>query len=305
MIRQIKVGEVDLIDPIMTKFGQESDIALPPNFVERIKSSVKDGKTFLYGAFTENNKLEGIGAFGSISKRMSFVYSRGNSELDLQLIDTIFRNHSACNSYLGAAGPWVSAAISNRLVEHGFRKLDRAYMTLDRNSIIALERPVLTGNMEIELYDSSQINELSELIFKGNDGHIDQIVFPNFFGTTELCKELIENIENNVYGEYKKPYSWLLRENNKLVGACLMTIRNRGDTGYIPDIVIDPEYQGRGLGKAILIHSMKELLSGESDIAKIGLDVTLENNARFLYQSLGYETVNEYSMYTWLNKKND
>jgi ribosomal protein S18 acetylase RimI-like enzyme len=115
----------------------------------------------------------------------------------------------------------------------------------------------------------------------------------------------MKNIVNNVYGEYKEPYSWLLRENGKLVGACIMTIRNKGDTGYIPDIVIDPEYQGKGLGKTILIHSMKEILKGEPDIVKVDLDVTMENNARFLYISLGYEKIREYSMYTWINKKND
>ncbi|MHA1135720.1 MAG: GNAT family N-acetyltransferase [Candidatus Thorarchaeota archaeon] len=301
MIRKIKEDELELIDPIMTKLGQDADSGVPPNFMERMKSAVEEGKAFVYGSFTDNNNLNGIGMYGNVSNRLSFVYAEGNPELEVQLVDTIFNNHSSNNPYVGAAGPWVTETISKRLVELGFRKLNRAYMTLDRKSVEALEDPLLSEDMELEVYHYSQIDELSQLVFRSNDGHIDQIVFPNFFGTIKQCKELIENIEKDVYGDYKEPYSWLLRDNGKLIGACLMTIRNKGDAGYIPDIVIDPDYQGKKLGKAILIHSMKEILAGEPDIVKIDLDVTLENNARFLYKSVGFQSILEYSMYTWLN----
>ncbi len=304
MIRKIKDDELDVIDPIITKFSQESD-SVPPNFAETVKTSVKDGKAFLYGAFTDNNNLNGIGLFGNVSKRLSFVYASGNADLEIELIDTIFNTHSDECQYIHAGGPSVTEAISHHLVELGFRKLDRAYMTLSRKAVEAIDNPELSDGMKLEVYDNSKIDELSNVVFNSNDGHIDQIVFPNFFGTIENCKALIVNIEKSVYGEYKKPYSWLLIENNQIIGACFMTIRNKGDTGYIPDIVIDPDYRGKGLGKAVLIHSMKEILAGESDIVKIDLDVTLENNATFLYKSLGYETIREYSMYTWLNKENN
>ncbi|MGY5859983.1 MAG: GNAT family N-acetyltransferase [Candidatus Thorarchaeota archaeon] len=305
MIRKIKDDELELIDPLISKFGQESDSNVPPNFIESVKTSVKEGKAFVYGAFADNNNLNGFGMFGNVSKRLSFVYAGGNSEIENELINTIFKKHSSDNPYIHAGGPSVTEAISKHLVSIGFRKLDRAYMTLDRKSGEALEIPDIPEEMELEVYNDAHIDELAEAMFKGNDGHIDQIVFPNFFSTVESCKQLIENIENNVYGEYKEAYSWLIRENGKLIGACLMTIRNKGDTGYIPDIVIDPDYRGRGLGKALLIHSMKEIFDVEPDIVKIDLDVTLENNARFLYKSVGYETIREYSMYTWLNKGND
>jgi len=305
MIREITVDEVDIIDPIMSKLGQEIDSRVPPNFLEMLKTSIKDGKSFLYGAFTDNNNLNGIGVFGNVSKRISVLYAEGNSDIEKELLDTIFTHHSTDSPFMGAGGPWVTESIGNYLVSLGFRKLDRAYMTLDRNSIEDLETPVQSAEIEYEIFNESHVEELAQLMFKGNDGHIDQIVFPNFFGTINDCRELIKNIMNNVYGEYKEPYSWLLRKNGKLVGACLYTIRNNGDTGYIPDIVVDPEYQGQGLGKAMLIYTMKELLKGEPDIVKVDLDVTLENNARFLYKSIGYENVHESSIYVWLNKSNN
>lgn len=302
MIRTIKEDELELIDPIITKFGQESDSGIPPKFIETVKSSVKEGKAFVYGAFADNNSINGIGMFGNVSKRLSFVYAAGNADLEVELVDTLFNIHSHDCSMIHTGGPWVTEVISNHLVQLGFRKLDRAYMTLDRKSVEAFDSPVLAENMSFEVYANPHIDELSQVVFKSNDGHIDQIVFPNFFGTPADCKTLIENIEKNVYGEYKEPYSWLLRENGLLIGACLMTIRNKGDTGYIPDIVVVPEHRGKGLGKAILIHSMKEIVAGEPDIVKVDLDVTLENDARFLYKSVGFKNVREYSMYSWVNE---
>lgn len=174
-------------------------------------------------------------------------------------------------------------------------------MTLERASIESARLPELSENMKFEIYNESQREEISRVILKANEGEIDQIVFPHFFGTLENCKKLVEDIEKNVYGEYEKAFSWILRNDDQIISTCLMTIRNNGDTGYIPDIVIDPDYQGKGLGKALLIHSMKKIIDGEPDIVKVDLDVTLENNARFLYKSVGFKNVREYSMYNWMN----
>jgi N-acetylglutamate synthase-like GNAT family acetyltransferase len=302
MIKEIPADMLDTIDPLINRFLEKSaEGQAPPNFLDLVKTSVSEGKAFLYGAYSDDDLLQGIGIFGNVSKRLSFVYASGNVDLEIELIDSIFNNHSSDCPYIHAGGPSVTEAISHHLIQIGFRKLDRAYMTLSRKSIEDIDNPELSDGMKYEVYDNSQIDELSKVVFISNEGNIDQIVFPNFFGTIKDCKTLIENIENNVYGEYKKPYSWLLIEENRIIGACLMTIRNKGDTGYIPDIVIDPNYRGKGLGKMLLIHSMKKIIVGEPDIVKVDLDVTLENDARFLYNSLGFKKLREYSMYTWVN----
>jgi len=302
MIKEIPTEMVDTIGPLINRFREKSaETQMPPNYMDLVKTSVSQGKSFLYGAYSDDGLLLGIGIFGNVSKRLSFVYASGNEDLEIELINAIFNNHSSDCSYIHAGGPSVTEASSHHLIEIGFRKLDRAHMTLGRKSIEDIDNPQLSDGMKYEVYDNSQIDELSQVVLNSNEGNIDQIVFPNLFGTVENCKTLIENIENNVYGEYKKPYSWLLIEDNRIIGACLMTIQNKGDTGYIPDIVIDPNYRGKGLGKMLLIHSMKKIIDGEPDIVKVNLDVTLENDARFLYKSVGYETVREYSMYTWVN----
>lgn len=303
MIHRISSDSVDIIDPLLTKMKERmGDNALPPNFVDQLKTSVSGGKSFLYGASDDGGELLGIGLWGDVSKRITLVFVIDNPEIERKLVQEIFDKHSKECDTVMAAGAWVTAAISEQLVNIGFDKLDRAQMTLPREQIEAIDDIELPIDMKYEVYNEKLRDEVSRLVFKANDEHIDQLVFPNFFGSVEACVNLIENIEKSVYGEYKEPYSWILMNKNSLVGACFMTIRNEGKVGYIPDIAIDPAYQGKGLGKAILIHSMKMLLQGEQKMEAIDLDVTLRNNARFLYTSLGFETVREYSVYAW--KKN-
>ncbi len=304
MIRIISGDTLDTIGPFVDRLREKSaeGQAPPPNFTELIKKSVSEGKTFLYSAYSDDDQLLGIGMFGDVSKRISFVFADGDQDLEIKLVDEIFDNHSKDCSSVAAAGPWITEVISNHLTKIGFRKFNRAYLSLERADIESARQPELFEDMKFEMYNESQRDEVSKILFKANDGFVDQIVFPHFFSTLETCNKVVSDIENSVYGEYKEPFSWILRNNGQIIGICLMSIRNNGDTGYIPYIVIDPDYQGKGLGRSLLIHSMKKIIDGEPDIVKVDLDVTLENDAKFLYKSVGFKNVREYSMYNWVNE---
>jgi ribosomal protein S18 acetylase RimI-like enzyme len=63
--------------------------------------------------------------------------------------------------------------------------------------------------------------------------------------------------------------------------------------------VIEPEIRGMGLGKALLVLSINRQLVFDSTIIEVGLDVTLSNPAIKLYESIGFEKVSDWSLYTW------
>jgi GNAT superfamily N-acetyltransferase len=297
MIREITSDHIEDIRPIFDRLREErSD--LPENFLNQIKESVSKDRSSLYAKFNENGSVSGFGLFGKVSGRISLVFSEGDQELEKELVSVLFDRFSKEYNYIVTGGPWLSKSLIDYILSIGFIKHDRAYMTLPREKVETLPEPELPGGMTFNVYGESNREEVSSLIFTCNDGHIDQDVFPEFFGTPEACLRLLENIEANRYGVYKDGQSWLLNSNETNIGACFLTIRN-GDTGYIPDIAIEPEFRGKGLGKALLIHSMKRQVESEEEMTKVDLDVTLSNNARFLYESLGFDIVREYSMYTW------
>ena len=296
MIRQIDDDQLDEIDPIIDRVQQQ--IPLPENFADQIKDSVRRDRSCILGYFSEDGSLQGVSLFGKVSSRISFAFADGDLEIENELVSSIFEKFKTEFSYMTTGGPWISDEMHKHILNLGFKEFKRAYKSLPRQDIEALEEPNLPEGMEFEVYMSEVKEEIAELMFLGNDGHVDQDVFPDFFGSKEDCQRLIENIEASRYGEYKDSSSWILRDKGKAIGACFMTIRN-GEAGYIPDIVIDPSYRGRGLGKAVQVHSMKRQTESEPNITKMDLDVTLNNTARFLYDSLGFETVREYTMYTW------
>lgn len=299
MIREFEATKLDDIDPIITRFiEQAEENTVPPDFGEQVKTAVSKDRACLYGEYDENDSLRGIGLFGKVSSRISFVFADGNQKIEQKLVSRLFDIFSKERSFITTGGAWIDDAMSQHILKIGFDRHDREHMTLARVEIEKLPEPELPADMVFEVYTESHRDEIADLVFRGNEGHVDQDVFPDFFGTPKDCKRLLENIENNRYGDYKEQSSWILRHDDTAIGVCLMTIRG-GETGYIPDIVIEPSYRGRGLGKAILVYSMKRQAESEASMDKINLDVTLSNNAYYLYQSLGFQTIREYTMYTW------
>ncbi len=301
MIKPIDEDKLDDIDPIIDRMKEQNPI--PDNFAEQIKTAVSKDRGCILGYYSEDASLLGVSFFGKISKRISFTFADGDFDIEKELVSSLIDEFKNEFSYMTTGGPWIADEMEEHLLGLGFKGFRRAYRTLPKADAEALEEPSLPEGMHFEVYTPEAKEEIAELMFISNEGHVDQDVFPDFFGSREDCQRLIDNIVANRYGEYKESSSWILRDNEKAIGACFMTIRN-GEAGYIPDIVIDPDYRRRGLGKAIQVHSMKRQIESEPSITKIDLDVTLSNNARFLYDSLGFETVRENTMYTWRKKWN-
>ena len=300
MIKEVDFETIDDIGPLIDRYKEKfRESSISENFLEQIKTSVSDGRSGLFGAYDKDQNLKGIGLFGKASARILLIYADGNVGIEKQLISELCNEFLGEYSYVATGGswiPWISAFLSQHLVDIGFVKYNRAYMTIARDQIESLAEPALPNGMSFEPYISAKRDEISELTFRGNNGTVDQDVFPDFFGSRENCVRLVENTEEGRYGLYKEGASWILRYGTAATGACFMTIRNE-DTGYISDIVIDPDNRGKGLGRDLIVHSMKQLLESESCISNIELDVTLSNTARYLYESLGFRTAETYAMY--------
>lgn len=299
MIREIKKDHLDGIDSVINRYRElRNDDSIPENFEEQLKAAVASDRACIYGGYLEDGILEGIAFFVKASKRINFVFADCNIDIERRLFSALFERFKNDYSHITTGGRWISKELSEHIVEIGFAKYDRMSMTLSKRSIENLAESELSKEMSFEPYSPNLRDEISHLVFEGTNGHVDQNVFPDFFSSVEDCKRLLENIESNRFGDYRESSSWILYNNGIAIGVCFMTIRN-GDTGYIPDIVVKDEFRGKGLGKAILVQSMKRLIESEPALTKVDLDVTLSNNAKYLYISLGFEKVLEHSTYTW------
>ena len=100
-------------------------------------------------------------------------------------------------------------------------------------------------------------------------------------------KRSLETIEKSMRNS--SCYGVYLDEGKKLVGFARV-ISDDATTYYLCDVVIDPAYRGRGLGKALVSH----IVSLPEYAGLRGLLLT--KDAHGLYEQFGFETVNGRAM---------
>ena len=97
----------------------------------------------------------------------------------------------------------------------------------------------------------------------------------------------IEQIEESMASSFC--YGLFLAEEERLVGFARV-ISDLATTYYLCDVIIDPEYQHQGFGKALVSHIVSlpqyRKLRG----------ILLTKDAHGLYEKYGFETVNDRAM---------
>ncbi len=105
-------------------------------------------------------------------------------------------------------------------------------------------------------------------------------------------KRPVEQIEKSVRNS--ACYGVFLEDEDKLVGFARV-ISDCATTYYLCDVIIDTEYQHRGLGTALVSHI-------ESLPAYAGLrGILITRDAHALYEKFGYEVLNGRAMVKGLN----
>ncbi len=304
MIRRINFDEFSQIENLLEAFEEQigpNPFPQPVSFKDQTENALKLERLTVFAKYDEKNPI-GLVIIGNPTSRISVIHvdsSTNNlSEVERELFDFGFEHLAKTSSDIRIGGRPLGTTLQDYPETKGFRRFDRKFMTLSREKIESLTDPILPEGYSFETYDEDKREIVADIVFKSNVNNIDVDVFPQFFKSLEASVKLLEDIEQSVYGKYKDGHSKILMHDGKAIGAIFLTM-TANDTGYIPDICILPDYRGKGLGKAILIYSLKEQMKLESELIKNNLDVTKENPAKYLYERVGYEDVTHYSMYRW------
>ncbi|MHA1882449.1 MAG: GNAT family N-acetyltransferase [Candidatus Thorarchaeota archaeon] len=308
MIKQIAHDNFEEITDIIERFVASREGAPQPQipFIDQIRNGLEKERVGIYASYDGKNQITGFSVINLerngislmyIDKSLAEIGKQDFHDVEKTLFDKSVERLKENGSHVRVGIFEISESLSNHIVTHGFHKYDRARMAVERQAIERLESPILPKGYTFGIYSSEMRESMAELVYKSNVTSVDVNVFPEFFGSYENCIQLLENIENHRYGKYKDGQSITIMKDDECVGVCFMTLVS-DDTGYIPEIVIDPSHRRRGLGRAILVHSMKTQASVEEELAKVDLDVTLANHALKMYQSVGFKETRTYSMYS-------
>jgi ribosomal protein S18 acetylase RimI-like enzyme len=267
---------------------------------ERLQTGLSNGSSYIIGEYSGIGEGLGILVHDPRSNYISFILADYNYKVEKKLLDFIIKEFSLSSSTLifesGYPTPWISKEFSDYAARCGFIKHDRLYMRLTRTDFLA--SPTIYPGVHLVQFADSMIEEITKMVFKSVEGTIDQDLFPFVYGTYDTTLRFHQQLHAGDFGSHKPSYSWVLKEDGEIVGACFMTARGN-DTGGVMHLAITPECKQRGLGRALLIHAIRNLFEIEPGFTKIELAVTLSNPATALYESVGFKKVNNSSTYVW------
>ncbi len=82
---------------------------------------------------------------------------------------------------------------------------------------------------------------------------------------------------------------YILEHENRIAGTAVMLWRKNSSAGRLYNIVVDPEYHGRGFGKMLMEACERETVRRK--LVEISLEVRVDNlSAIALYEKLGFKT---------------
>lgn len=173
----------------------------------------------------------------------------------------------------------------------GFTRISRALMETDLVTPSPTDDAVFAGRC----LSQSDTRTAAEIIVSSYRDHPDQLLHTEITNIGE-CVAYIERVREGSYGPTAPEYLRVIDLDGVIRGVLLGCETSR-DVGFILQINVEPEFQGRGLGTRLISDIRRQFrLSG---LDKIALGVSLNNPAFKLYEGLGFSMVRNVNVYVW------
>jgi ribosomal protein S18 acetylase RimI-like enzyme len=156
-----------------------------------------------------------------------------------------------------------------------------------------------TGDFAIEPWERKHDRLAAQLLFQTYRNHVDAVINDQY-ATEGGSSRLIDNImyQRGCGDPLPKASKVAIhRTTGKLAGVLALTCV-RPQTAHIPQIAIAKEFQGIGLGTAMMEMCFEELR--QRGFGEVSLTVTDMNvGAVRLYERLGFENYRGFGAYVW------
>ena len=147
--------------------------------------------------------------------------------------------------------------------------------------------------MQIEPYDTSNLDSIVRLslrawapVFESIQNAMDVDVYHSFYpGGWRLSQQkAVEDVS-----AAEDTDLWCAIDGDSLVGFVAVKLHSEGNVGEIYMIAVDPDYQGHGIGSALIEFALKRMKDAGMSIAMVetGGDAG-HTPARHTYEKLGF-----------------
>ena len=161
------------------------------------------------------------------------------------------------------------------------------------------EKPEILKDVEIVPWEHQHDHQAARLLFEVYRNHVDAKI-NDHYKSLEGSTRLVENIVRHWGCGENLPGASLVaihRPTQKIAAILGMTaVRPR--TAHIPQIAVAPEFQGLGLGTAMMELSFHRL--AKQGYQEVTLTVTDRNSGAVrLYERMGFETFRSFGAFIW------
>ena len=298
MIIRIDESNFDKIHEILIEYGRDIRKDDNPDItISKYNELVKDLQYELY-YYSDDETNQGMSLVNLKEEKMENFYMKtpkDSIKSEIDFFDWIF------NYLMGKTGgfisqyPLFSPGIVNRMTNLGIESITRHVMLINNSVINGILEPSLKNQYKFAPWSDKYIDTTAKLTVDAYEGTLDSRIFV-FFQHIEESKEFVKDASSNKFGAFDKNIESVLLEGEDVIGVCFINIKE--NKGFIPSLVISPNKRGLGLGKSLLIHTMKDL-HHTHPIESVGLLVTEQNQTAYqLYKKLGFKTID--SGFTYL-----
>lgn len=182
---------------------------------------------------------------------------------------------------------------TDAVMDAGFECHWRWRMGLELNSWS--ESPEVPADYRLAPWNIRELDAAAAIVFTANRDTLDARLYASFFGTSpQYCRRGLLSILAGKYGPIHPQATLCAFEGKELVGLNLI-ISNSSVLASIIEISVTPAHQGKGLGRALMIGSLRALKAHHCE--RVELAVTESNlTAIHLYESLGFSNAGQFAV---------
>jgi ribosomal protein S18 acetylase RimI-like enzyme len=202
--------------------------------------------------------------------------------------------------------PFAPQALAGSFAANGFQSYRRVFLQLDLASLPALAAAgEAAGEVDhfrdyrLEPWGGASYEEAARLILHAYENHIDSRIndqYRTFAGAVRFMHNIAHYPGCGIF-DATSSFTARSLPRAALEGMVLVS-RVRRDVAHITQVCIQPERQGQGLGRALILRSLESLR--RHGLRSATLTVTEGNTAALaLYRAIGFARLSEFDAYVW------
>jgi ribosomal protein S18 acetylase RimI-like enzyme len=190
---------------------------------------------------------------------------------------------------------WLDAIFTRQ----GFCAYGREFLRVHLNGVAALDNAPAAVELAPwpERRWGAELSAAAALMQAAYRGGIDAEI-SELYRTPGGCRTVLQNLmSQHLGGRFVADASALARHQGQLIGFTIIT-EIAPQQGHLAQIVVLPQYQGQGVGQALLRYSQARLI--DRKFRTLSLIVSQANYpALKLYQAMGFQSVLTFPVFTW------